>query len=186
MQQNSSTTSQEPLFLHVLGIMLSPTKMTSFHISASRVKAHGYPDDPQLYQVFTSSKASTNTMFSSALDEQRLFTHILCGIFIGSSVNALHPIDTHFLLYTTISSKFSGMFARDMQKSYCTNITSIFLYCFFFHIEVLDKSQRRVCNVINPHLGSRLQSLSHRRDVASLYLFYKYFHGNCSRELFPR
>ena len=30
---------------------------------------------------------------------------------------------------------------------------------------------------------SNLQSLSHRRNVASLSLFYKYFHGSCSDEL---
>ncbi|CAE1275264.1 unnamed protein product [Acanthosepion pharaonis] len=51
------------------------------------------------------------------------------------------------------------------------------------HLKVLDKIQRRICNVIGPDLASRLQSLSHRRAIASLCLFYKYFHGNCSDEL---
>ncbi len=51
------------------------------------------------------------------------------------------------------------------------------------YLGVLDKIQRRICNLIGPDLASRLQSLSHRRAVASLCLFYKYFHGNCSDEL---
>lgn len=46
--------------------------------------------------------------------------------------------------------------------------------------DILDKIQRQMCNVIGPDLTSHLQSLSHRRAVASLCLFYKYFHGNCS------
>lgn len=40
--------------------------------------------------------------------------------------------------------------------------------------EVLDKI-RRVCNVINSGLVSRLQSLSHRHDKASFCLFYEHF-----------
>ncbi len=48
---------------------------------------------------------------------------------------------------------------------------------------VLDRLQRRICNIVGPALASRLQSLFHRRAVTSLCLFYKYFHGNCSEEL---
>ena len=43
--------------------------------------------------------------------------------------------------------------------------------------------QRRIVNIVGPDLCSNLQSLSHRRNVASLSLFYKYFHGCCSDEL---
>ena len=48
---------------------------------------------------------------------------------------------------------------------------------------LLDRLQRRIVNIVGPDLCSNLQSLSHRRDVASLSLFYKYFHGCCSDEL---
>ena len=50
-------------------------------------------------------------------------------------------------------------------------------------LNLLDRIQNRVCNMIGPQLSLKLQPLSHRRDVASLCLFYKYFHGRCSAEL---
>ena len=48
---------------------------------------------------------------------------------------------------------------------------------------LLDRIQRRIVNLVGPALASQLHSLSHRRDVASLSLFYKYFHKQCSKEL---
>ena len=50
-------------------------------------------------------------------------------------------------------------------------------------LNLLDRIQNRVSNMIGPQLSLKLQPLSHRRDVASLSLFYKYFHGHCSEEL---
>ena len=43
-----------------------------------------------------------------------------------------------------------------------------------------SKTASKVCR---RSLFSKLQPLSHRCDVASLSLFYCYFHGHCSREL---
>ena len=50
-------------------------------------------------------------------------------------------------------------------------------------LSLLDRVQKRVANLISLELSSRLQPLSHRRNVASLCLFYKYFNGECSDEL---
>ena len=50
-------------------------------------------------------------------------------------------------------------------------------------LALLDKVQRRICNNIGPSLSAKLQPLSLRRDVASLCLFYKFYHGRCSNEL---
>ena len=50
-------------------------------------------------------------------------------------------------------------------------------------LSLLDRIQRRICNAIGQDLSSKLDSLSHRRNVASLSLFYRYFHGHCSAEL---
>ena len=50
-------------------------------------------------------------------------------------------------------------------------------------LNMLDRIQRRVINMVGPKLSSNLQSLSHRRDVASLSLFYRYYNGMCSSEL---
>ncbi len=50
-------------------------------------------------------------------------------------------------------------------------------------LSLLDKVQNRVCNLVGPPLAAKLQPLSHRRNVASLSLFYKYFNDRCSSEL---
>ena len=47
----------------------------------------------------------------------------------------------------------------------------------------LDRIQRRISNLIGPYLSLQLHSLSHRRNVASLSLFYKYHYGHCSDDL---
>ena len=63
---------------------------------------------------------------------------------------------------------------------YCCHIlagaSSVVLY-------LLDKVQRRIVNIIGPTLAVNLQSVSHRRNIASLSLFYKYFNSRCSSEL---
>ena len=50
-------------------------------------------------------------------------------------------------------------------------------------LNLLDRVQKRIVNLVGSELSANLQPLSHRRDVASLSLFYKYYHGNCSSEL---
>lgn len=50
-------------------------------------------------------------------------------------------------------------------------------------LDLLDKIEKRVANLVGPILASSLQPLSHQRDVASLSLFYKYYHAKCSTEL---
>ena len=48
---------------------------------------------------------------------------------------------------------------------------------------LLDRIQRRVTNLIGPELSQKLEPLSHRRDVSSLTLFYRYHSGLCSSKL---
>ena len=48
---------------------------------------------------------------------------------------------------------------------------------------LLDSTQKRMANIIGPTLAATLQPLSHHRDIASLSLFYKYYHGCCSAKL---
>ena len=48
-------------------------------------------------------------------------------------------------------------------------------------LNLLDRVQSKAIRLINnPNLTNSLQSLSHRRLVADLSIFYHYFHGNCS------
>ena len=50
-------------------------------------------------------------------------------------------------------------------------------------LELLGKLQKRICRTIGPSLAASLELLAHRRNVASLSLFYRYYFGRCSSEL---
>ena len=51
-------------------------------------------------------------------------------------------------------------------------------------LQLLDRVQSNAIRLINNrNLTNSLQSLSHRRLVADLSMFYRYFHGHCSREI---
>ncbi|KAL7638527.1 UNVERIFIED_CONTAM: hypothetical protein RMT77_011097 [Armadillidium vulgare] len=55
------------------------------------------------------------------------------------------------------------------------------------HTALLKKVESRAFRLINtPALTNSLQSLSSRRIVASLSLYYRYYNGHCSSELFRR
>ena len=51
-----------------------------------------------------------------------------------------------------------------------------------YEIDLLDQVQKLLVSLVGSGLSSDLQALSHRRDVASLSLFYKYYYGKCSSE----
>ena len=51
------------------------------------------------------------------------------------------------------------------------------------YLELLDKLQKRICRIFGPSLAASLEPLAHRRNVASLSLFYRYYFGRCSSEL---
>ena len=50
-------------------------------------------------------------------------------------------------------------------------------------LSALDSVQHRLKGLVGPELYSTLQPLSHRRNVASISLFYRYIYGKCSTEL---
>ena len=51
------------------------------------------------------------------------------------------------------------------------------------YLELLDKLQKRICRTVGPSLAASLEPLAHRRNVASLSLFYRYCFDRCSSEL---
>ena len=51
------------------------------------------------------------------------------------------------------------------------------------YLELLDKLQKQICRTVDPSLAASLEPLAHRRNVASLSLFYRYYFGRCSSEL---
>ena len=63
---------------------------------------------------------------------------------------------------------------------YCCHIWAGAPSCFF---ELLDKLQKRICRTVAPSVAASLKPLAHRRNVASLSLFYRNYFGRCSAEL---
>ena len=63
----------------------------------------------------------------------------------------------------------------------------ILLSCLGFapscYLELLDKLQKRICRTVGTSLAASLEPLAHRRNVARLSLFYRYYFGRCSSEL---
>ena len=50
------------------------------------------------------------------------------------------------------------------------------------YLELLDKLEKRICRTVDPSLAASLELLAHRRNVANLSLFYRYYFGRCSSE----
>ena len=48
------------------------------------------------------------------------------------------------------------------------------------YLELLVKLEKRICRTAGPSLAASLKLLAHRRNVASLNLFYRYYFGRCS------
>ena len=63
---------------------------------------------------------------------------------------------------------------------YCCNVWAGAPSCY---LELLDKLQKRICRDVGSSLAASLEPLAHRRNVASLSLFYRYYFGRCSSEL---
>ena len=63
---------------------------------------------------------------------------------------------------------------------YCCHIWAGAPSCY---LDLLDKLQKRTCRIVGPSLAASLEPLAHRRNVASLSLFYRYYFGRCSSEL---
>ena len=63
---------------------------------------------------------------------------------------------------------------------YCCHVWACAPSCY---LELLDKPQKRICRTVGPSLAASLEPLAHRRNVASLSLFYRYYFCRCSSEL---
>ena len=63
---------------------------------------------------------------------------------------------------------------------YCCHVWTGTSRCY---LELLDKLQKLICRTVGPSLAASLEPLAHRRNVASLSLFYRYYFGRYSSEL---
>ena len=117
---------------------------------------------------------------------------------IGLKLTSDLKWNAYMVEVTKSVSKMIGSFYR--SKKYLTPESILYLYksqirpkmeycCHIWagssstSLSILDRLQRRIKGLIGDELFSTLHALSHRRDVASLSLFYRYFYGKCSDEL---
>ena len=63
---------------------------------------------------------------------------------------------------------------------YCCHVWAGAPSCY---LELLDKLPKQIWKAVGPSLAASLESLVHRRNIASLSLFYRYYFGRCSSEL---
>ena len=64
--------------------------------------------------------------------------------------------------------------------NYCCHVWAGASRCY---LELLDKLQKWICKTVGPSLAASLEPLTHRRNVASLSLFYRCYYVRCSSEL---
>ena len=67
-----------------------------------------------------------------------------------------------------------------LYMEYCCHVSVGVSSCY---LELLDKLQKQICSIVGPSLAASLETLAHRRNVASLGLLYRYYFGRCSSEL---
>ena len=63
---------------------------------------------------------------------------------------------------------------------YCCHVWAGAPSCY---LDLLDKLQKRTCRIVGPSFAASLEPLTHRQNVASLSLFYRYYFSRCSSEL---
>ena len=99
------------------------------------------------------------------------------GVSAGKMVGSLSR-SRKFLTPSAILYLYKSQIRPTME--YCSHIWAGSPYN---ALSVLDEIQKRLRGLVGEQLYSTLPPLSLRRNVASLSLFYRYFHGKCSGEL---
>ena len=92
---------------------------------------------------------------------------------IGALIRSMNSLSPEVALYL-----YKSIIRPCME--YCCHVWAGAPSCY---LELLDKLQKRICRTIGPSLAASLQPLAHRRNVASLSLFYRYYFSRCSSEL---
>ena len=92
---------------------------------------------------------------------------------IGSLIRSMKFLSPEVALYLYKSTIPPCM-------EYCCHVWAGAPSCY---LELLDKLQKQICRTVGPSLASSLEPLGHRRNVANLSLFYRYYFGRCSSEV---
>ena len=91
---------------------------------------------------------------------------------IGALIRSMKFLSPEVALYLYKSTIYPCM-------EYCCHVWAGAPSCY---LELLYKLQKQICRTVVPSLVASLEPLAHRRNVASLSLFYRYYFGRCSSE----
>ena len=117
---------------------------------------------------------------------------------LGLTFSSKLDWDSYIISISKTASKKIGALIRSMK--FLSPEVALYLYkstirpCMEYCCDVLagapscclgllDKLQKRICRIVGPSLADSLEPFAHRRNVASLSLFYRYYFGRCSSEL---
>ena len=92
---------------------------------------------------------------------------------IGALIHSMQFLSPEVALYL-----YKSLIRPCME--YCCHVWADAPSCY---LELLDKLQKQICRTLVPSLAASLEPLAHRRNVASLSLFYGYYFGRYSSEL---
>ena len=92
---------------------------------------------------------------------------------IGALIRSMKFLSPEVTLY---------LFASTLRPcmEYCCHASAGSPRCY---LELLDKLQKQILRAVGPSVAASLELLAHRRNVASLSLFYRYYFGRYSSEL---
>ena len=129
----------------------------------------------RIARAFNRSGATRGLTFSSKLDWGSYIVSIAKTVSkkIGALIRSMKFLSPEVALYLYKSTIRPCM-------EYCCHVWAGAPSCY---LELLDKLQKRICRTVGPSLAASLEPLAHRRNVASLSLFYRYYFGRCSSEL---
>ena len=88
---------------------------------------------------------------------------------IGALIRSMKFLSPEVALYLYKSTIHPCM-------EYCCQVWAGVPSCY---LDLLDKLQKQIGRIVGPSLAASLQPLAHRRNVASLSLFYRYCLGRC-------
>ena len=113
--------------------------------------------------------------FSSKLDWGSYIVSIVktASKKIGALIRSMKFLSPEVALYLYKSTIWPCM-------EHCCHVWARARSCY---LELLDKLQKWLCRTVGPSLAASLEPLAHRRNVASVSLFYRYYFGRCSSEL---
>ena len=92
-------------------------------------------------------------------------------------------LESWFVLWSFFSLEVALYLCKSTVQPCMEHCCHVWVGAPSYYLELLDKLQKRICRTIGPSLAASLEPLTHRWNVASLSLFYRYFFGRCSSEL---